>query len=510
MVREDEHHDKGDPDREDPNGDPRSAGPGRSSSRPGTSTRPGPLRRSVRLGDGTVPPVPQPAPFSPTAVGTRGHPPVYSPFGGAGLPGQRSRPLAGGVARSGAQQPGFGRNRIPLNQALQTRPLDRGASANPLIAAAAPLLMLLGRLRSGLIDMQPAPLLDHFSRELDRFERNALLLGATPHEAMVGKYQLAGTADDIMQNLPGAADAGDMQYSLVARYFRRRDASIGFFQELEKALQYPVANADLLELGLTCLSLGFEGKYRDSAEGATELVRLRRSIHTALRAARPRPAGPLSISWAPVTAGTGQGPGIPIATALGVAATLLVLTFALLASILDRQGASVARTLAGLSPQVPIELARAPGEVYLADFPQLDRVAEALDARFADDPVAMSRMGDYIALEMRQRLFPEGDDRLADGISDQLAGIAAVLAAEPGPILIKGFAADSEVSWRSRYRSPDALALARAERIRETLTAELADPARMEVAAGTLSDIAGPAETEARQIVILLRREGTY
>ena len=46
-----------------------------------------------------------------------------------------------------------------------------------MVRAASGLLILLGRLRTGLVDMQPAPLIDHVTREIDVFERNALNAG---------------------------------------------------------------------------------------------------------------------------------------------------------------------------------------------------------------------------------------------------------------------------------------------------------------------------------------------
>ena len=57
--------------------------------------------------------------------------------------------------------------------------------------------------RYGIVGLQVATLMEHVTREIDRFERNALASGVNPHEALVAKYALSGTADDIVQNLPG-------------------------------------------------------------------------------------------------------------------------------------------------------------------------------------------------------------------------------------------------------------------------------------------------------------------
>src|SRR5690606_8235043 len=172
--------------------------------------------------------------------------------------------------------------KIPLAAALQVKGLGRGSASNPLIAAAASLLILLGRLRTGLVEMQAAPLMDHVTREIDAFERNALMAGVNPHEALVAKYALSGTADDIVQNLPGADRGNWLQYSMVARFFHKRDSGVGFFQEVEKAMQAPGQHYNLLELMLTCLNLGFEGQYRTLPNGAVELARIRAAIYETL------------------------------------------------------------------------------------------------------------------------------------------------------------------------------------------------------------------------------------
>ena len=76
--------------------------------------------------------------------------------------------------------------------------------------------------------------------------------GVEKHDVDVGKYVLAGTADDIVQNLPGADKGVWLQYSMVAQFFGRRTSGVGFYDELGegaagagRALQSPRADARL-------------------------------------------------------------------------------------------------------------------------------------------------------------------------------------------------------------------------------------------------------------------------
>ena len=95
-----------------------------------------------------------------------------------------------------------------------------------------------------------------------------------PQEAQVAKYALCGTADDIVQNLPGTDRHVWMQYSMLAQFFRVRTSGVGFFEELNKALANPAPHYNLLELMHACLLLGFEGQYRGAAGGDSELQRM--------------------------------------------------------------------------------------------------------------------------------------------------------------------------------------------------------------------------------------------
>ncbi|MFC6589555.1 type IVB secretion system protein IcmH/DotU [Sulfitobacter pacificus] len=153
---------------------------------------------------------------------------------------------------------------------------ETGGSSNPLVRAASGLLILLGRLRTGLVDMQPAPLIDHVTREIDTFERNALNAGVGQQDAFDAKYALCATADDIVQNLPGADRGTWMEYSMVARFFGERSSGVGFFQKMDEAMRAPGQRFNLIELMLTCLSLGFEGQYRAMPNGSVELSRIAR------------------------------------------------------------------------------------------------------------------------------------------------------------------------------------------------------------------------------------------
>lgn len=408
--------------------------------------------------------------------------------------------------------------RIPQAQAMQVRDLGAASSANPLIASAAPLLILLGRLRTGLVELQVAPLMEHVTREIDRFERVALSHGVNPHEALVAKYALSGTADDIVQNLPGADRGNWQQYSMVARFFHKRDSGVGFFQEAEKALYAPAQNWNLLELMLVCLSLGFEGQFRTMPNGAAELSRIRSAIYESLRRVHPRPDEDISVMWTPVVQGRARRFGaIPLPALAGLAALLLVAGFATALTLINRDGAVAAEDLRGVTLNAPvIQIDRTPGEAYVAEIPQLDRIRAAFAAEIADGRVGVEAKGDYIAIRVGNlQLFDTGSVTVKPGFADLAGRIAEVLNAESGPILIEGHTDNVPVSGRGRFKDNYQISAARAEGVAEVLKPRLTDPARITTEGKGEDDPVGDNATPEgratnRRVEIMLAREGTY
>ncbi len=410
--------------------------------------------------------------------------------------------------------------RISLDRALRATGLGKGGSSNPLIAAAANLLILFGRLRTGMVEMDAMPLMDHVTREIDLFERNAIAAGVDPHEALVAKYALCGTADDIVQNLPGADRGVWIQYSMVARFFQKRDSGVGFFQEAEKAMQAPGQRYYLLDLMLTCLSLGFEGQYRTLPNGAVELARIRRAIYETLRRVKPRPDEDMSVNWLPVLLGGRRRFGtIPIWAIMGVAALILVGFFAVLSTLLNRDGAEVATKLNLLHPTaVKIALERTPGAIYQASSTQLERIQDRLAKEIGDGLVSVGTKGDYIYIRVGNLLlFDSGKAVVKDDFAPLATRIVETLneEADDVPILILGFTDTIPLKGTGLYKTNLDLSIARAQGVHDVLAGLIKNPDRATVEGrGEADPIGDNATAEGRalnrRVEIMVGREGTY
>ncbi|MDO5603700.1 MAG: type IVB secretion system protein IcmH/DotU [Paracoccus sp. (in: a-proteobacteria)] len=439
---------------------------------------------------------------------------------GIGQAGGHDRGFFPDIPRDSRPQAPMSGPKIPLAAALQVKGLGRGSASNPLIAAAASLLILLGRLRTGLVEMQAAPLMDHVTREIDAFERNALMAGVNPHEALVAKYALSGTADDIVQNLPGADRGNWLQYSMVARFFHKRDSGVGFFQEVEKAMQAPGQNYNLLELMLTCLNLGFEGQYRTMPNGAADLARIRASIYETLRRVHPRPDEDISPVWNPVELGKRRRwRAIPLPMLLGAGVFLVFAAFAGLSMWINRDGAAMASELRALGQGAPaLSLSRT---TYVPPPPpptstQLERIREALADEVGQGVIAVLPKGDYIAIRVGMlQLFDSGSVEIKPGFIPLAMRITEVLNSEGGPVLVQGHTDNVPLRGTGRFKSNDQLSLARAESVREVLSGAIDDPARISVEGRGEAEPVATNDTEDgrahnRRVEILLAREGSW
>ena len=499
---------------------------------------------------GGLPPAGGGQPFSPQPMPGGFQPPPADPFAGSQPGAAEPRELDAGSARAwmGAQAPADSffpdiarpqpqrqsapLRKIPLEEALRARSAGHNAGTNPLTVAAAGLLVLFGRLRSQVVDMEALPLMNHVTREIEEFERRAVDAGADPQDALIGKYALCGTADDIVQNLPGTDRHIWVQYSMVARFFNRRTSGVGFFQEAEKALADPIRKYHLLELMLTCLQLGFEGQYRTMPGGEVELQRIRRQIFETLRRVKPRGDDDISPNWQGVEiAARRQGARVPVWVVASLAAFILAGSYVGMRVLLAEDGSTLAERMRSMHPTEGVTIVRAavvaavPGiqvepTVYEPPPPpettQLERIRDALAGDIEAGTLRIDTAGNFIAVTANNLvLFDSGSAEAREAFRDVANRIAAVLEAETGEIRIVGHTDSVPLSGRGRFKNNHELSVARAESVHRMIAPALSQPDRIEVIGrGEDEPIADNATAEGRaenrRVEVLIRRDGQY
>lgn len=138
-------------------------------------------------------------------------------------------------------------SRAPLTGMLGTHESNYFSSSiaiNPLIAAATPLI----NIATGNVT---CPSADTLQSEMRVFEHQAHLQGYPPQVILAARYLLCSFIDE-------------KQDSHLLLFFQHESyGGDRFFVILERSCEAPHEYADLLELGYLCLSLGYQGKYRE-------------------------------------------------------------------------------------------------------------------------------------------------------------------------------------------------------------------------------------------------------
>ena len=380
--------------------------------------------------------------------------------------------------------------RISLQDALKTTGIDKSGSTNPLVAAAANLLILLGRLRTGLVEMQSQILIEHVAREIDTFERAAFERNVSPQDVEDGKYALCATADDIVQNLPGADRGQWLQYGMCARFFQDRSSGVNFFIRLDGAMKAPGQRFNVLELMLICMSLGFEGQYRAGGNGGLELNRVRGALYETLRRVQPRADDDISVRWLGVPLGGRRtGSGIPAWILASIAGAMVVTLFITLAALLNFQASDAQERLLGLHRlenldeltlvrDIPPEVEPPPDRVVFVA-PQTDQFADLetfLQPEIADGSITeIGRYNDFIYVRLGDVLqFRSGSAQLDSDFEPLAQRLAEAANTQTGQILVVGHT-DSVGSEANNL----ALSIARAETVRGVMAPFLDDASRL-------------------------------
>ena len=479
--------------------------------------------------------------------------PSPQPFPGAPTPGQGYNPSVNGPSLYQGQQQGYGapppqpddwlrgsdpnkglfpeRNapaapaapiqKIPLAVALNARDGGPIAAVNPIVSAATPLLILLGRLRLMIIDMEAQPLMEHVASRIIEFERNVLEAGVDPADVGVAKYVLCGTADDIVQNLPGTDTHIWLQYSMLAQFFQRRTSGVGFYEELDKLMHNPAPHYDLLELMHACLSLGFEGKFRGSANGANDLQRTRRDVYQTLRRIKGRSDEDISPHWRGLDLKMRVGGSrVPLWAVASAAGAILLVAYFVFRFLLGNDVDGLADRLVALLPNNQISLQRqsafVPAKIAdTRDPTQLERIRSQLAADIKKGGVNADSVGDEIIVQVSNvLLFASGSATVQAQFSDVAGRIAAVLAKEPGAIHVVGYTDNVKPSGLGKFKSNFDLSVARAKAVAAVMQQTITDVSRFSVEGKGELDPVGDNSTDAgraqnRRVEIMIPRQET-
>jgi type VI secretion system protein ImpK len=366
------------------------------------------------------------------------------------------------------------------NTAGRLRPHDYVISgANPLVAAANPLLDLIPQIRATATHPSPAMLREHLLDEVRQFELRAQQAGI-PNETILGaRYCLCTALDEAAALTPWGGGGVWSAHSLLVTFHNETWGGEKFFQLLAKLSQNPGQHLDLLELLYYCLLLGFEGRYRVIDNGRSQLETLRQRLLRILRGARGDYPLALSPHWRDEPAQTPlRRLPVPLWVFGALAAVLALALYWGLGWRLGSESDGVFASIAKLRPPAP-------------------RLAVFLAPEIRDQLVTVRDEVDRSVVVLRgDGVFESGASSVRDQYLPVLSRVADALRETQGSILVRGYS-DNTPMRSARFPSNWHLSQARADAVKDMLEQRLDQTARVRAEGRGDADPVAPNDTAA-------------
>jgi len=339
---------------------------------------------------------------------------------------------------------------------------------NPVTAAALSLLSLVSRLHNSTSHRDIEGLQRQLFGEIRAFENKILQQGTPQDLTRMASYALCSLLDETILGTPWGWQSNWGQKSLLSVIHKETLGGEKFFPIIEHLRQQPAQNLNLIELCYLCLSLGFQGKYRNMQNGLNALEQYRADLYTLIQRQRGDYERALSPRW--------QGLKdvrnalirfVPLWVVASVAAAILFLAYlGFLFSINGVSDQTRAR-LAALGLEKISTAAVLPKPVVKLPVPgRVERFTRLLAGEIGKDMVEVI---DDRTLRIRNS-FPSGSDQVKPEFVDMLRKIAGELGAGRDSVLITGHT-DNTPIHSARFPSNWDLSNARAKNVADLLIA---------------------------------------
>ncbi|MBW9265776.1 MAG: type IVB secretion system protein IcmH/DotU [Candidatus Thiodiazotropha sp. (ex. Lucinisca nassula)] len=349
--------------------------------------------------------------------------------------------------------------------------------ANKLEIAATSLLSLLGRLRETPSHPDPAALKNSIIEKFRIFERTAEDLGVDKETIFWTRYVLCTTIDETVLSTPWGNQSLWRDQSLLVSLHNEAWGGEKFFQLLQKLLQNPAKNIELLEVMYICLSFGFEGRFRPLPDGYAQLQTLRDNLYRTIRNHHEEYERDLSAHWQGVyLKQNALVQYVPLWVVLAVSGVILLLMYSGFNLSLNVKSDPVHAELHNIARNVKTVVERKPPpapepevtlRVLLAN--EITQGSVDVEEDYAEGSVRIAGDG----------LFASGSGAVKAQFLPLLSRIAAAMDQLQGEIVVEGHT--DNIPIRSlRFPSNWHLSRARAESVAKIMTSDLAKPSRIQ------------------------------
>jgi type VI secretion system protein ImpK len=387
------------------------------------------------------------------------------------------RPRPGGKSRPAPPQPASASQSIPQTPRTPAPSLPTRHGANNLEVAASSLLSMLGRLRDTPSHPDPVTLKNTIIDKIRTFERKAQDLGVDQETVFWARYVLCTVTDELVLTTPWGNQSIWRDQSLLVTLHKEAWGGEKFFQLLQKLLQNPAKNLELLELMSICLSFGFEGRFRPLPDGYAQLQTLRDDLYRTLRNHREEYDRELSGHWQGIVLKQNAlVQYVPLWVVLAISGVVLLLMYSGFSLSLNVKSDPVHAELHNIARNVQTVVERKPPppakpeltlRILLAN--EITQGKVSVDEDYALGIVRIAGDG----------LFASGSVDVSDQFLPLLNRIAKAVDQLEGEILVVGHT--DNIPIRSlRYPSNWHLSRARAESVAKILSLDLALPGRIQ------------------------------
>jgi type VI secretion system protein ImpK len=387
---------------------------------------------------------------------------------------------------------------------------------NPLNSAATTLFSLVSRIRNRAQHPDPEAMRRSVVAEVRSFESRALQSKVDAQAVKVARYAICATLDDVVLNTPWGGSSQWAQQSMVGTFHRETVGGDRFYDLLARLEQDPAQNIDVLEFLYMCLSLGFEGRLRVEQGGSDKHMNIRMGLARIIRTQRGEMEKELSPHWVGLDVPHRiLSAWKPFWISVGAVAGVLTLSFVGLSYALTSQTQNVIGQLSALNPGGIATLERrAPPVVAKTPIKssQPELVAGFLKKEIEEGLVTIFEDTNTITVRIAGNgMFGSASDALKPDFKTPLARVASALNATSGPVIIAGHSDSSPIN-SARFKSNQALSLARAESVRKSVASNMKDPSRLQAEGRSDKEPIASNKTRAgratnRRIEIILMRE---
>jgi type VI secretion system protein ImpK len=157
-----------------------------------------------------------------------------------------------------------------------------GRSINPLVDASSALLVLATQVRNTTSHADVEGLRSFAVQLMKKFEATANDSGYAQETVLTARYILCVFVDESVLGTPWGGESLWGAESLLSTFHNETWGGEKFFVLLDRLVQQPASQRDLLELFYICLALGFRGKYGVAQMGLSQLSDIQGNLYRAI------------------------------------------------------------------------------------------------------------------------------------------------------------------------------------------------------------------------------------